>query len=340
MIHMTGIERTTNLLARKPVDRIGVFESFWGDTLTRWKSEGHIQEGESLEDHFNYDMQLSWPFNFTAKLDFEPETVEETEETILVRDGNGAVLRRSKTHDTTPEHVDFLVKDRTGWEEHIKPFLFPDRARINFEAYRDAKRLAAAKNRFFFWGGTNVFELMHPVCGHEYMLMGMAVDGLGKGHGNHLCRNHHQAHGVLFAEGDNPTVSGSLKIWASEPPLHVTSCTANYQPNAPFNGQRTGHARNHALLRLRGTILPGMIETGIDCLQVIEVKAGMDLCACTGSSDVLSFMGGMDVRILYTNDKDAVDRELRGRPEVMRKNGYMLHPTTPSQQTTKLTVSS
>ena len=34
---------------------------------------------------------------------FVPEIVEETEETQLIRDGNGALLRRHKQHDTTPE---------------------------------------------------------------------------------------------------------------------------------------------------------------------------------------------------------------------------------------------
>jgi len=47
-----------------------------------------------------------------ANLDFEPITIEETEETILQLDGNGAKLRRHKLHDSTPEHVDFTVKDR------------------------------------------------------------------------------------------------------------------------------------------------------------------------------------------------------------------------------------
>ena len=61
-------------------------------------------------------------------------TVEETEDTILQRDGNGALLRRHKKHDATPEHVDFLVKDRTAWEEQIKPKLRPDRRRIDFRA--------------------------------------------------------------------------------------------------------------------------------------------------------------------------------------------------------------
>ena len=56
-----------------------------------------------------------------ADLDFVPVVLEETEETILTTDGNGATLRKHKLHDATPEHIDFLVKDRQGWEEHIKP---------------------------------------------------------------------------------------------------------------------------------------------------------------------------------------------------------------------------
>ena len=29
---LTGAERIANILRRKPVDRIGLFEHFWGDT--------------------------------------------------------------------------------------------------------------------------------------------------------------------------------------------------------------------------------------------------------------------------------------------------------------------
>jgi len=330
---MTGVERTGNLLRRKPVDHIGVCEGFWGDTLARWRSEGHIREGESLEDHFNFDMQLAWPFNFTANLEFESETLEETEETVLVRDGNGAVLRRSKTHDTTPEHVDFLVKDRRGWEEHIKPFLQPERRRINFEGYREAKRAAAEKGRFFFWGGTNVFELMHPVCGHEYMLTGMAMDPDWV---------HDMVH--TFAQA---TVDMMETLFDEEgQPDGVWFFEDMGFKNRPFMSPRMyreiiqpGHKLTIQYAKRRGLpvvmhscgyvepLVPGMIEAGIDCLQVIEVKAGMDLLRLYRQyGDVLSFMGGMDVRVLYTNDMDAVDRELRSKiPEVMQKNGYILH---------------
>jgi len=173
---MTGHERMSNILKRKPVDRIGLYEHFWKDTHKKWTEDGYIKEDESFADHFGFDMEEFWAFNMVADIDFVPEVIEETEETILTRDGNGALLRRHKLHDTTPEHVDFLVKDREAWEEHIKPKLKPDPRRINFEGYRKAKQHAVENNRFFVWSGVNVFELMHPVCGHEHMLVGMALD--------------------------------------------------------------------------------------------------------------------------------------------------------------------
>jgi len=173
---MTGIERIGNILQRRPVDRIGLFEHFLGDTLQKWQARGHIQEGEDLATHFGFDMTTCWAFNLVADLDFVPEILEETEETVVTRDGNGAVLRRHKLHSSTSEHIDFSVKERQAWLELIKPKLTPERRRINFEGYRNAKKAAAEQERFFCWSGVNSFELMHPVCGHEYMLMGMATD--------------------------------------------------------------------------------------------------------------------------------------------------------------------
>lgn len=128
---------------------------FGGNTQKKWAGEGHIRSDEPLEDHFGFDIQLLWPFNLIARLDFEPETIEEMEQTVLERDGNGAVLRRHKLHDATPEHVDFLVKDRAGWLEHIKPHLTADPRRINFEAYRAARQAAEKAGRFFAWSGVN-----------------------------------------------------------------------------------------------------------------------------------------------------------------------------------------
>jgi len=57
------------------------------------------------------------------------------------------------------------------------------------------------------------------------------------------------------------------------------------------------------------------------------VKAGMDLLKLYRDyGDVISFMGGIDVRVLYTNDRAKIDAELEAKiPIVMQNNGYTLH---------------
>jgi uroporphyrinogen decarboxylase len=74
-------------------------------------------------------------------------------------------------------------------------------------------------------------------------------------------------------------------------------------------------------------LVPGMMEAGIDCLQVIEVKAGMDLLKLYKLyGDRLSFMGGIDVREFYSNDLGRVEAELQKKvPIVMQGNGFCLH---------------
>ena len=330
---MTGIERISNILKRKPVDRIGLFEHFWGDTMKKWQADGYISQDEDLTDHFGFDMEMCWPFNLVADLDFEPQVVEETEETILIRDGNGALLRRHKLHDSTPEHVDFLVKERKAWEEHIKPLLTPDPRRINFEAYRKAREHARQHNRFFVWSGVNVFECMHPMCGHEHMLVGMALDpDWVRDMVDTYATLTIQLQEILFAREGYPD-----GIWYYEDmgfkqkpfmspamykeiiqPGHIKTIEFAKSHNLPVIMHSCGYVE---------PLVPGMIEAGIDCLQVIEVKAGMDLIKLYKDyGDVLSFMGGIDVRVLYSNDKDLVSRELESKiPIVKEKYGYVLH---------------
>ncbi|MCX7683475.1 MAG: hypothetical protein N2508_16155 [Anaerolineae bacterium] len=333
MGQLTGVERIANILKRKPVDRIGVFEHFWNDTYRAWQEGGFIKPGESFEDHFGYDLQLFWPFNLVADLDFVPQTIEETEETILQRDGNGALLRRHKLHDSTPEHVDFLVKDRAGWEEHIKPRLTPDRRRINFEGYRQARQQAAEKGRFFCWSGVNVFESIHPVCGHEYMLLGMALDPEWvKDMVNTYARLTIELMEILFAEEGYPD-----GIWFYEDmgyKLHPFMSPKMYREIVqPGHRLTIDWAHGHNLPVIMHScgyiepLLPGMLEAGIDCLQVIEVKAGMDLLKLYREyGERLSFMGGIDVRVLYSNDRAEIDRELEAKIPVVKQNfGYVLH---------------
>ncbi|NOZ20065.1 MAG: hypothetical protein GXP25_03145 [Planctomycetes bacterium] len=351
MSEMTGVERIGNIFKREPVDRIGLFEHFWGDTLKKWREQGHIPEGVDLPTHFGFDCCTCGTFNMVADLDFEPEVLEETEETRLTRDGNGAVLRRHKLHNATPEHVDFAVKERPAWEELIKPKLTPERRRIKFEDYRNARKHAQETERFFFWAGTNVFELMHPVCGHEYMLMGMALDpDWIKDMVNTYADLIIALMETLFAEEGKPD-----GIWFYEdmgfkqrpfmsPEMYREIVQPGHKKTFDFCHSQDLPVLIHSCGYVE-PLVPGLIEAGMDCLQVIEIKAGMDLLRLKENyGDRIVLCGGMDARNLVANDIDAIRAELSEKiPVVMKDSGYILHsdhsiPTTTDYETYRFFV--
>ena len=173
---LTGKERVCRQLRHLPVDRIAVMEQFWNFTIRNWVEAGKMPAGVSASEHFNLDIDLSWSFNLKVEPHKRDELVAEDEDTCTYLDGNGATLRRYKTHDSTPEHIGYRVADRAGWEEFAKPFLIPSPDRIDFEGYRRTRRICEEQGRFFCWAGVNIFESIHPLCGHENYLMGMALD--------------------------------------------------------------------------------------------------------------------------------------------------------------------
>ncbi len=330
---MTGKERISNILHRKPVDRIGVYEHFWGDTRQKWASQGHIREDENLSDHFGFDMQNAGALKMVADIDYEPEIIEEDEETILQKDGNGAFLRRHKLHSSTPEHVDFSVKDRASWEELIKPKLTPDRARINFEGYTEIRKLATEKERFCCLTGIGVFELMHPVCGHEYMLMGMAMDpDWVKDMVNTYADLTINLQETLIAECGKPD-----GIWFYEDmgfkQRPFMSPDMYREIVMPGHKKMFDFAHSHGLKVIVHScgyiypLIPYMIEAGMDCLQVIEIKAGMDPIKIKKEyGDKIAMFGGMDARNLVANNIDTIREELKTKIPVLKEDfGYILH---------------
>lgn len=335
MSKMTSYERFANALARKPVDMLPVAVSPWGATVERWLKEGHLSEGEDVYEHFGQDFRSGGWLNSTADLDFQTVVIEETEETILQLDGNGAKLRRHKLHDSTPEHVDFSVKDRAGWQEIIKPHLLEvDERRIPFEGYRKQKAFATEKQRFFCWAGVAPFEQMHPVCGHEYMLMGMALDPDWVKDMVDTYANFTIMHlETLFSKEGKP--DGLFFYEDMGFKARPFMSPAMYQEIVlPGHKKLFDYAHSlgcKVIVHSCGCVellVPGLIEAGMDCLQAMEVKAGMDLPTLFSRyGDKIAFFGGVDVRALIANDRAAIDAEIIKKvlPVVRGGGGYILH---------------
>ena len=335
MAEMTSIERMQAVLERKPVDMTPIAVSPWGATQKRWRDEGHIGQDEDILEHFGQDLKTGGWLNSVVDLDHEAVTIEETDETILQVDGNGAQLRRHKLHDSTPEHVDFAVKDKETWEELARPKLVEfDRRRIPVEGYRDAKKHAAEKQRFFCWAGVAPFEQMHPVCGHEYMLMGMALEpdwvhdmvqvytDLTLNHLEVLFEEEGKPDGFFFYEDmgfkTQPFMSPEM-YEALVMPGHKRLFDYAHSLGCKVIIHSCGHV---------APLVPGLTEAGMDCLQAMEVKAGMDLPTLFRDfGDRISFYGGVDVRCLISNDRAQIDEEMDKKilPVVQGGGGYVLH---------------
>jgi uroporphyrinogen decarboxylase len=75
-------------------------------------------------------------------------------------------------------------------------------------------------------------------------------------------------------------------------------------------------------------LVPGLIRAGMDCLQAMEVKAGMDVGRLADKfGDKIAFYGNIDVRTLISNDRAQIDAEMESKiPYLMKKGcGYILH---------------
>ena len=183
------------------------------------------------------------------------------------------------------------------------------------------------------WSGVNVFELMHPVCGHENLLVGMCLEPEWIAD---MCDTYSritvEMQEELFAKEGKPDGSWYYEDMGYKGAPFM-SPTMYDEFLYPAHKRTIDYAKSLGLPVIMHScgyvepLLPGMLKAGIDCLQVIEVKAGMDLLKLYREyGDRLSFMGGIDVRTLYTNDRAVIDQELESKiPFVKEGFGYCLH---------------
>ena len=333
MSQMMGIDRVGRILKRQKVDRIAVCEAFWTETIRRWTAEGHLSADESPVTHFNFDLENFNPFRLMGDYLQPRKVVSETDEAVLYEDGNGVLQKRLKLTTNVPQLLSYKVKTRADWEEYLKPLLKPIPDRLNLEGYRQAMEQAHAAGRFFFASSMNVFELLRALCGHETILMAMAlepewIEVMVQVYANLIV----SLMEILFAKAGKPD-----GVWFYED-MGFKGHTF-FSPDMYRDLIKPAHRLTWQFAHSQGLqvvchscgmvepLVPDMIDAGMDCLQAMEVKAGMDLVRLYRQfGDRISFIGGMDTRVLLTNDLHAVDQELEEKiPVVTGRYGYILH---------------
>jgi uroporphyrinogen decarboxylase len=109
-------------------DRVPVVHfGFWGETLEKWKEEGHLTEEEASEgpaaEKLGFDMgwYASYGPNIAMQPSFGWEVVEEFPDgSEHVRNPDGVTVLRKPGATSIPMEIDHLLTDRESWEEHYK----------------------------------------------------------------------------------------------------------------------------------------------------------------------------------------------------------------------------
>jgi len=330
---MTGRERISRILKHQPVDRVGVYEQFWNDTYKKWTAEGKIGSPEDLPERFGFDIMGTGGINLTADINFGRKAVAEDEHTITYLDGNGATFRWQKNREGVMEHIAFLVTCREEWERHIKPKLTPGPERADFDYYRDSKRKAAENGRFLAFYCGNVFSYMTGIAGHEHTLYGMSgdpewIEDMCETYANLQC----EMQEILFSKEGWPDC-----LWYTEDlgfkqyPFMSPAMFGRYiKPGYKKTFAHCHENNTPVILHSCGfmePLIPGLVDIGLDALQALEVKAGMDILRIYEKyGDKLTLIGGIDAREIESNDFTRIKAELDAKlPILMGKNGYVLH---------------
>ena len=326
MIEMTTRERFSRMFEHREADRVPIIDSPWGSTQERWHREG-MPEDVSFVDYFGLDHTTGIGVDNSPR--YEQRVIEETEEYRIETTKWGVTLKNWKHAGGTPEYLDFTIVDPDSWAE-AKKRMIPSRDRVDWKQLDESYRRAHERGDWIsasLWFG---FDVTHAwMVGTERLLMALATDP-------EWCVDLFETHldlnlALLDAVWEEGYRFDSV-FWPDD---------MGYKGNQFFSARMYreilkpvhkravdwAHAKGvYAHLHSCGNVnplIPELLDIGIDALNPLEVKAGMDPVALKKEyGDRLVLHGGINA-VLW-DDIDAIEAEMRSViPKVKEKGGYI-----------------
>ena len=326
MIELTSRERFKRMFEHRDADRVPILGGPWYTTLDRWRSEGMPQDADFAE-YFDLDRVAGIGGDISPR--FEEKTIEETDDYIVRLDSWGTTAKNWKHATSTPHWISRTIVDRKSWEAAQKRMIMtPHRIDWNFlKKHYPAWREKEFWIHAYLWFG---FDVTHArIVGTEPFLIWMAEDPelvidifntqldcnlelfdmiWDKGYtfdSIFWCDDMGYRNGTFFSttmyrEILKPVQKRAIQ-WAHEKGIkaHLHSC---------------GNIN---------AFVPELIEIGLDALNPLEVKAGMDPVHLKKTcGDKLVLHGGLNAMLWH--DIDRIEAEIkRLLPILMHKGGYI-----------------
>ncbi len=325
---MTTHERMTRVFNHEDADRVPWHDSPWGSTVERWYNEG-LPAGVWPGAFFGWDSFAGISNDNSPR--FPVGVVEETEEYVIHTTAWGATMRNWKHRGGVPEFLDFTIKDRDSWAI-AKDRMTPAEDRIDWaalEANYPAWKASGAWIAGGAWFGYDVFASWH--VGYERFLMALADDP-------DWCKDMIDTaldlNIAMLAMAWDRGYRFDAVQWPDDMGYrNGLFFSANTYRRVVKPAQKRMidwcHDREvKTMLHSCGNIMaliPDLVEIGLDALNPLEQKAGMDVFELKAKwGDKLVLEGGIDVRNM--SDGEKIEAEIRAKVPVLRENGgYIFH---------------
>lgn len=326
MTELTTHERMRRMYDHREADRVPISDDPWPSTIERWQREG-LPAGMHFADYFGLDKFASIYVDNSPR--YPEKVLAETEEYIIKTTSWGATLRNWKHAGGVPEFLDFTIVDPDSWRA-AKARMQPDRNRIDWDRLARNYRTWREEGRWIrgdFWFG---FDVTHSwTVGTERTLMAMATDpewlvdifntflDLDLALYEMIWEAGYGFDEIFWPDdmGYKQNQFFSLRMYRELlKPVHKRACDWAHARGVKVHLHSCGDIN---------PFVPELIEIGVDMLNPLEVKAGMDpvkLKAEYGSK--LAFHGGLNA-VLY-NEPEKLWAEMRRVIPVMKENGGYL----------------
>jgi len=320
---MTTRERTRRMYAHQEADRIPITDSPWGATISRWQAEG-MPKDVSYVDYFGLDHFVHIGVDNSPR--YPVQVIEETDEYVITTTRWGATLKNWKHIASTPEFLDFTITTPDAWRE-AKERMTPtsdripwDRLKANYAHWRKEGAWIEAG----FWFG---FDVTHSwAVGTERLLVALLTDP-------EWCVdmfNHYLD--LDIALWDQVWDAGYTFDGISWPDDMGYKYSQFFSVHTYRELVKPVHQRAIEWAHSKGIVarlhscgdvnpfIPELVEIGLDGLNPLEVKAGMDpLHIKRTYGDRLLLHGGINA-VLW-DDIDAIEAEMRRLIPVLKENG-------------------
>lgn len=330
---MNSRERVNAAIERRPHDRVPRYETFWEDTIQRWIREGLCGGRESAWEALGADMAHICGFPWPAPFPGREEILSEDEMTRLFKDEWGATLRLFKDHQTTPEHLGWECDSKDAWHSNFRERVLNAAAKPDIEGYKQRYAAAQKAGQWTFFRAVEPFESLRKLIGDEEMMISIKEEPDWIVDMSEVTTSR----SLKFLEAllDHGLMPDGLWIYGDMAFNHATFCSpADYRELIwPQHKRLCDWAHERGMKTIYHTdgningVVDLLIEAGVDVLQPLECKAGMDLRRLVPQfGSRVSFFGNIDVMVLIRGDLDEIEEEVRTKLEAGKQNsGYLFH---------------